>query len=555
MLRLAQFSLIRAPHPRAWRLQLPAPITCSLHSRLATLIAVLLALPASPTGLASQDPTTYEADADVVQLNFQSTDLSIVIAALADLAGLTVVHSGLPPVPVTLRGSAPTPRSELRGLLESLATSNGLTVSQDGNIVRIENPAAMAADTYLSAQAMSQAAPDTRVFVRRLSHAKAEAVAGTLRDVFGLGRSQEGTLPPAGLNRGSRAPLMLQPGTEQMNNSPSTVPIYSIGVGSPSITGQLQSPVHVVPDAATNSLLVRTSAADFEVLEQAIAQLDSRPLQVLIEMLIVEVRRDRRRDLGVDVTGAEWTDPGSGITIEGQLTGASAGDLTARILGLGGLDAEVILRALASNSEITILSRPIILAQNNQTARILVGSQRPFIQLFRALPTDAAVRDQVVQYRDVGTQLTITPTINEDGYVTLALLQEVSTATSETQFGAPVISTREAETQLFVRDRHTAVLGGLIDDQRESVNSGIPFLKDLPLLGLLFRSTQTRRGATELFLLITPHVLRTDEDVEAAGRQMRGRSPALERELQSREDASELGEPTDTIGGSRNPEL
>src|SRR5690606_42138537 len=75
----------------------------------------------------------------------------------------------------------------------------------------------------------------------------------------------------------------------------------------------------------------------------------------------------------------------------------------------------------------------LVPTRRSSDLRILVGSERPFVQLFRSLPTDDAVRDQVVQYRDVGTQLTIRPTINPDGYVTLSVLQEVSTATAETQ--------------------------------------------------------------------------------------------------------------------------
>jgi general secretion pathway protein D len=132
----------------------------------------------------------------------------------------------------------------------------------------------------------------------------------------------------------------------------------------------------------------------------------------------------------------------------------------------------------------------------------------------RALPTESAVRDQIIQYREVGTSLTILPTINPDGYVTLELVQEVSAATNETQFGAPVISTREASTQLLVKDGQTAVIGGLIDRQAETVRSGIPLLKDIPLLGRLFSSRRESRFNTELFLFITPRVVKTDEDVD-----------------------------------------
>lgn len=157
----------------------------------------------------------------------------------------------------------------------------------------------------------------------------------------------------------------------------------------------------------------------------------------------------------------------------------------------------------------------------------MVGAERPFVQLFRALPTDDAVRDQVVQYRDVGTQLTIRPTINPDGYVALSVLQEVSTATAETQFGAPVISSREAETQLLVKDGHTAVIGGLVSHQRETMESGIPLLKDLPLLGGLFGSTQNRNGTTELFLLLTPHVVRSDRHLDHAVERLQEQTPLL----------------------------
>jgi general secretion pathway protein D len=179
------------------------------------------------------------------------------------------------------------------------------------------------------------------------------------------------------------------------------------------------------------------------------------------------------------------------------------------------------------------MSRPVILAQNNQEARILVGSERPFVQVSRSLPTDAAVRDQVIQYRDVGTKLTITPTINDDGYVNLQVLQEVSTATAEVQFGAPVISTREAATHLFIKDGRTAVLGGLIDRQQERSKSGIPILMEIPLLGGLFGTTRNTTLNSELFLFLTPHIITTDDDSDRARKDLENRSTLLRDTLPS----------------------
>ncbi|NIM50776.1 MAG: hypothetical protein GTN78_24075, partial [Gemmatimonadales bacterium] len=124
--------------------------------------------------------------------------------------------------------------------------------------------------------------------------------------------------------------------------------------------------------------------------------------------------------------------------------------------------------------------------------------------------------DQVVQYRDVGTKLTVLPTINADGYVSLFIRQEVNSATSETQFDAPVISTREAETQVLVKDGQTVVLGGLRERQHEVSKSGIPLLSAIPLVGGLFGFEERRTTETELFLFITPMVLPDDESAEAA---------------------------------------
>jgi general secretion pathway protein D len=187
--------------------------------------------------------------------------------------------------------------------------------------------------------------------------------------------------------------------------------------------------------------------------------------------------------------------------------------LTVDVVRFGSVDIQATLAALAVDGDVRILSRPVVLAQNNQEARILVGSQQPFVQFSQVDVTGTPF--QTVQYREVGTVLTILPTINEDGYVNLSVAQEVSSATAETQFGAPIISTREAETQLLARNGQTVVLGGLIDEQRDKVNSGIPFLKDIPLLGLLFGTRHERVGNSELFLFLTPYIVASDEDADA----------------------------------------
>ena len=108
-----------------------------------------------------------------------------------------------------------------------------------------------------------------------------------------------------------------------------------------------------------------------------------------------------------------------------------------------------------------VLSLPVIIAQNNRQAVLNVGSSRPFVQVSQTVPNDPTGRVQTVQYIDVGTVLTITPTINPDGYVNLQVQQTDNSATNEVQFDAPIINKREATTQVFIRDGQTTVIGGL----------------------------------------------------------------------------------------------
>lgn len=501
---------------------------------MAALAIGAIAVPVARVSAQVPVPGVVRRDS-VAEFDFQDVELRVVLAALAEAAGLNTVFSNIPSRTVTLRTSRPVTVAEVRAYLETLARANAVTLVEEGGLIRISGPEPRAAAAGVSG-AMRAEPDQSRLFVYPLRHAQADALAQTLASIFSLAGAGTPTEPegPTALSdelRAQRLPPNYLPEPPVPPARPGTQPLVRPGA---SVPAGLQGPVHVVADPRTNSLLVRAGAADYEVIRAAVQQLDTRPLQVLIEVLIAEVRRDRQFALGASVSVPDSRIGEGRTTVGGSLTGASAGDLAVRILDIGGIRADIVLRTLAQNADVTILSRPVVLAQNNQEARILVGSERPFIQLFRALPTDAAVRDQVVQYRDVGTQLTLRPTINPDSYVSMSVLQEVSTATAETQFGAPIISTREAKTQLLVKDNETAVIGGLIDHQRERTVSGIPFLKDIPVIGALFRSSQTKRdGATELFIFITPHVLKTDRDMEEAARQLREGTTYLRDEVSS----------------------
>jgi general secretion pathway protein D len=460
------------------------------------------------TALRAQEPVRVTEQGVIV--DFQDADLRLVIAALAEAGKLNVVYGDLPARRITLRMQQPLPLANVLPLLRSLAQSNGLRVVEEESFVRLETAAAPAATDSTVRAARDTVAPK-RLYVYRLKHARAPKLGGTLQAIFG-GRStvREGSQngPPTSLSQGLRS-HDYEPLQKALDQPQVTV---ELGGERPGIAAELRGDIQIVPDEATNALLIRAEAVDWEVVRQAIEALDLRPLQVLIEVLIAEVRNTK--DLNLSVSGKvadKKTDP----SVRGTLKGVTSGDLVLELLRAGTVDVAAALSLLSSHGDVRIVSRPIVLAQNNQEARILIGSERPFIQVSRSLPTDAAIRDQVIQYRDVGTKLTIVPTINDDGYVNLQVLQEVSSATAETQFDAPVISTREAATHLFIRNGQTAVLGGLIDRQQERTRSGIPILMGLPLIGGLFGTSSHRTVNSELFLFLTPHIIATDEDTDA----------------------------------------
>jgi general secretion pathway protein D len=464
-----------------------------------------------------------------VSFDFQDADLRLVMTALAQVAGLNVVYSQLPTRTVTLRTGQPVPLADVRKLFESVARANDLEIIEEGGLLRLVSTAGGAAEPRRVPGPGSRTTPQgTRLFVEQMRFADASRVAETLQSLYGMGGrasyADEGGPEPLSeqLRRQNLAPYQPPP------SGPPPGPVQRPQTAADSATlapAELVGPVTIVPDLSANALLIRALTSDYETIHAAVQQLDRRPMQVLIEVLIAEVRRNENTQ-----TGINWRIPFNlGDSSVVSLSGASAGDFALKVFGLGSVNADVILTALAASGNVSILSRPVVLAQNAEEARILVGDQRPFVQVSRSLPTDNDVRDQVVQYRNVGTQLSIRPTINSDGFVTLSLTQEVSTATAEVQFGAPVINTREAVTRLSVRDGHTVVIGGLVDRQTDKTNSGVPILKDIPLLGMLFRSSQTRKIASELFIMLTPHVLRSDDDTDRATRELKQLLPGVEK--------------------------
>ena len=493
---------------------------------LATLSASWLLTAALP--LAAQDTSAIGGTAGSILVDFQDVDLRAVITALAEAGNLNVSYGDIPARRVTLRLHQPISKADVLPLLRSLAQSNDLQVIQEEKFIRLKAEETRVGSA-MGAPGQKEAAPpvEARLFVYRLKHVRAAKLAATLQSIFAFATAAPS--PSTIVARSLSQQLTSNQVAPASLDAVKTMPAVIAPGPTASLPGVLRDKVQIVPDETTNALVIHAQPADYEIVRQAVEALDLRPLQVVIELLIAEVRHTSELDLGVSARSNR--EPYNSASVGPVISSSPTADLIVRLSKSASFDINVAIHALQARGDIRILSRPVLLAQNNQEAKILVGSQRPFVQVFRSLPTDAAVRDQVVQYKDVGTSLTILPTINADGYVNLQVAQEVSTATTEVQFGAPVISTRETSTHLFVRDGQTAVLGGLIDREQERTRSGIPGLSSLPLVGYLFGSTTQSQTSSELFLFLTPHIVDADEELDRVRQRVEDRSPALRDQI------------------------
>ena len=516
-------------HSLPSQLRLGRRSTLSLLARVLTaamLAAIACAL--IPARALAQRDTTIAAGRDSVTIRLVDVDLRTAVEALSQYLDRTLISNVQPGVRVTLSPPRPVTRSEVAGLLRSLLESNGYELATDSGGLyraRTRQPARPAAQADAALARAPRAPGFPELFVIRLRHARAADVAATVNSLYGIA-SALGERGIAGPGGGTLADQLRDQQIGPAGPPPAQA-VSAVAGRSAALSGQTT----IVPDPTTNSLLVRASRDDFDLIEAAVRQIDVRPLQVLIEVLVVEARRDRSLEFGIGeslgITRIKGTRNGR---VTATNAGTNAGDLAITLMGLGSVDLKATITAAASRGDVKIMSRPVVLAANNELAEISVGSQRPFVQLQRSIPGgDQGVLDQVVQYRDVGIRLSVRPTISSDGYVTLEVTQEVNAATPDAgALGAPVISTRSVRTQLLVKDDHTAVLGGLTEEQRDRTQGGIPYLSGIPVLGGLFGRARKTKSDTELFLFLTPRVIRSDEETRRVTEPLEKRAKEIE---------------------------
>ncbi|MFH0731105.1 MAG: type II secretion system secretin GspD [Pseudomonadota bacterium] len=287
-------------------------------------------------------------------------------------------------------------------------------------------------------------------------------------------------------------------------------------------SGTLRGEVQITPDTVRNALIIEAYPSDYKIIETVLSRLDVLPRQVLIEVTIAEITLDESTKLGI-----EWTYVKGKGRLDTSLLSATLGDA-----GLGYVIGMTdrwknTLTALATENKVNVISSPSILASDNKQASINVSTEVPIASAeYQFDSGNNGVLQTNIQYRNTGVILTVTPHINEFGLVNMTVSQEVSTVSGGVDVGGktyPSFKKRLVTTDLTVNSSQTIVMGGLMTDERENVDNGVPLLSRVPFLGAMFGTKNKLNSKLELILLITPRVVTSLEDVDVISTEFKTR--------------------------------
>lgn len=281
----------------------------------------------------------------------------------------------------------------------------------------------------------------------------------------------------------------------------------------------------VVVNAAANSIIMQGNPEDFGQIRDLLVELDRPPRSALIMATVAEVSLTDTEQFGFNWLLNQFSL--SGLRINGNIGGSSTGISGGAGVNLGianvSGDPRAVLTALATSNRVKVLSNPSIVALNGESASIQVGQDVPVLTSQISSTSGANFTGgqnllQSVQYRNVGIILNVTPVIYSGGRLQLKVTQEVSgVASGAVGVGSsPIFTTRKIDTRFSANDGQSTLIGGLIREQRDGGNTGVPYAKDIPILGTLFRTGASGNFTrTELVILLTAYVMEDDTDAQA----------------------------------------
>ena len=411
----------------------------------------------------------------------------------------------------------------------------------------------------------SDSGSEPQLFVYPVQNGNARHLAGVLGGLFGSGpatgsTANSGVAPGLGTSTGnslgqSGASSGISGGALSANNNASpfgsgsslnsrssstTTRTTGQQSGQGAVAANLGS-IRVIADELNNSVLVWSTKSEFSKIEATLKRLDLPLTQVLIDASIIEVTLTDDLQYGL-----KWAFSGdaragySGIGNVGGLDTTATAALTngfsyALRNGAGALKATI--SALAGKSLLKMLSNPSLMVLDNHTATITVGDQVPVQTATTNVITGVATNTNTYQYKDTGVNLSVTPSVNAGNIVSMQIDQTVTDVVTGSSATQPTFLQRQIGSKVAVRSGESIVLGGLIKNNETKIKNGVPLLQELPLVGNLFAQNTTKGTRTELLVIITPRVVRSDVDIREVSEDLRERLRGL-KDISSNKEAN-----------------
>ena len=458
--------------------------------------------------LAQQDKT--------ITLDVKDMEITDVIRMIADQSGLNIITSKNVKGQVTINlQDIPVEKA-----LEAILTVNNCGYVKEGAIIQVYTLPELNQKEQFSQLS-------TRVF--RLVYVKAVDLKQTLSSLkSGRGRMEiepkTNTIVVTDTQDGLSA---IEKAITEMDKKQETR-VYKLNYAKPlELQKSLQSVIPAAEgdflvDERTNSLVVSASPLLLEKMDTLVANWDKQIPQVLIEAKIMQVTLDKSKFLGVDW---QYQNPekhtltvgATGLPLPTGVTSVNA----FKIGVLSADDYQATIKALEGSSDANLISSPRIVTLDNNEAKILIGSSEPYTVFH--YDSEGHVTGTEVKFVEVGIKLTVTPKISQDGYITMNIHPEVSSARPGTVNTSELaVETTEATAVMTVKDGNTLVMGGLIKDEKEETIAKIPILGDIPLIKYAFRNKYNKVSKKEIIIFITPKIVSPDKTSSLSEEIVRG---------------------------------
>jgi general secretion pathway protein D len=382
------------------------------------------------------------------------------------------------------------------------------------------------------------------VFVYYCQNAKAKDLADVLKQIYVTTKEKKGEFKEK----------VTEPLTYPKGVKPPPTPAVPPAPKEEGVGAVPEGEINIVVDETTNSLVIRAFARDFKSILETVKKLDIYPKQVLIEVFAAEITLDDSVKYGV-----EWAKfvTSTGPNAQSFVLGAQPPDnpFMAALPQAGfryavvelGTRLSAAINLAAAEDRLKVISSPHIIASNNKEAKIQVGSSQPILTstysygstsstLTTTTPTTGTL-EGTIEYKDIGIILVVTPRISDGGLVSLEISVEKSTVNaSAVPLGnlsnVPVFGKKTAKTIVAVMEGQTIVIGGLIEESKEKISKGVPFLSKIPVLGGLFGTQEYDKKRTELIILMTPHIIADQIQSKGVTEEFKEKLESIKKELE-----------------------